>query len=285
MTGFITRFRAIRFKLKRNNVLTIPSKFSLSGCQPELIIVKNHYICVFKIKIVYKMSKKSVKEQSDAGFEGIEHALTRTERFIEDHQRILSYIVLGIVGVVVLFIGSKRFYFEPKEKDAASELFVAEKFFERDSFAIALNGYGTYPGFLQIMDDYRGTKSANLAKYYAGICYLKLGDFENAIGYLNKFKTNDLLIGAAKYSSLGDAYSEQEQFEQAADHYLTGAEKYPNNYSTPVLLKKAGIVYEQLKDYNRSLEIFTRIKKEYPTTTEGLEMDRYIARAKEELNK
>lgn len=226
------------------------------------------------------MAKKSVKDQSDSGFEGLEHALTKTERFIEENQKILSYIVIGIISVILIFILIKRFYVEPRENDAISELFMAERFFERDSFAIALNGYGTYPGFLQIIEDYGNTKSANLAKYYAGICYLNLKDYQNAIAYLEKFDTKDVLIGSAKYSSLGDAYSEQADYEMAARQYLAGAEKYPNKFSAPVLLKKAGLAYEELKDYDRSLEIYTRIKKDYPSSPEGQEMSKYIERIK-----
>jgi tetratricopeptide (TPR) repeat protein len=233
------------------------------------------------------MSKKSIKEQSqsDAGFEGIEHALTKSEQFIEDNQKLLLYSIIGIVAIVVIFIGSKRYYIEPKEKDAANEMFMAEKFFERDSFALALNGYGTYPGFLQIIDEYSITKSANLAKYYAGVCYLNLGEYQNAIDKLKGFKTNDLLIGSAKYSSLGDAYSESGDYIAAANYYTEGAEKFRNNYSTPVLLKKAGLVYEELGKFDKSFDLYTRIKKEYPKTPEGLEIDKFIERVKDKAGK
>jgi len=230
------------------------------------------------------MAKKSEKEQTEAGLEGIEHALTNTERFIEENQKLILNILIGIVAVILIFIGAKRFYIEPREKDATNEMFMAEKFFERDSFALALNGYGTYPGFIQIIDDYGFTKSANLAKYYAGVCYLRLGDYQNAISKLKEFKTDDLLVGSAKYSSLGDAYSENTEYEVAAKYYLEGAEKYQNNFSTPVLLKKAGLAFEEIKKYEKSLEIYTKIRKEYPVTSEGREMDKYIARVKEKIS-
>jgi len=231
------------------------------------------------------MSKKSVKEQSDSGFEGIEHALTKTEQFIEDNQKILIAGVIGIVVVVLIIIGSKRFYIEPRERDAASEMFMAEKFFERDSFALALNGYGTYPGFLQIIDDYGMTRSANLAKYYAGVCYLNLGDYDNAIEKLNSFKTDDLLLGSARYSSLGDACSQNGDYESAIRYYLEGSEKYRNKYSTPILLKKAGLAYEQLGNFGKSLEVLMRIKKEFPDTQEGRDIDKYIESVRIKQNK
>jgi tetratricopeptide (TPR) repeat protein len=224
------------------------------------------------------MSTKTNKDQQDAGFEGIELALTKTERFIEQNQKTLIYIVSAIVLLVLVFIGSKRFIIEPREENAAKEMFMAEKFFDKDSFDLALNGYGTYPGFLQIIDDYGMTKSSKLSKYYAGVCFLNLGDFDNAITYLKRFSTSDILIGASKYSSLGDAYSGNEKYEDAAAAYIKGADKFENNFSSPILLKKAGLVYEELQQYKKAHEIYTRLKQSYPESQEGREMDKYIAR-------
>ena len=138
------------------------------------------------------MSKKKNEKQTDKNLEGIEQALTRSERFIEENQKVLTY-VLGIVIVALLVvIGGNRFYLKPLNQEATAEMFYAERFFESDSFNLALNGYGTYPGFLSIIDDYGMSKSAKLARYYAGVCYHQLGDHEEAIRYLGKFKTDEM---------------------------------------------------------------------------------------------
>jgi len=224
------------------------------------------------------MSRKE-QQQKDTGFEGIEQVLTRSERFIEDNQKRLTQVVLGIVIIVLLIISAKRFYFTPLSEDAARDIFMAEKFFERDSFNLALNGYGTYPGFLQIIEDYGLTKTANLAKYYAGVCFLHLEDYENAIHYLNKFKTKDPLVGSASSGALGDAYSGLEWYDQAVRTYLKGADKFANNFSSPVLLQKAGIVYEEMGDYRSALETYKKIELNYQDTPEGREINKFISRA------
>jgi len=187
---------------------------------------------------------------------------------------------LGIVAVVLIFIGSKRFYIDPRENDAASEIFMAERFFERDSFAIALNGYGTYPGFLQIIDDYGMTKGANLSKYYAGVCYLKTGNYEEAIDHLKSFKAKDQILGPMAKGAIGDAYMELNQTAKAAGFYMEAADLKDNEFTTPLFLMKAGLTYEILKDYKKALEIYERIKFKYPTSTEARDIDKYIARAK-----
>jgi TolA-binding protein len=109
--------------------------------------------------------------------------------------------------------------------------------------------------------------------------------YDNAIDNLKSFKTDDVLVGAAKYSSLGDAYSEKGDLNSAAGIYLEGAEKFKNNFSTPVLLKKAGLVYEELGNKDKALELYTRIQQEYPKTPEGMEITKYIERTKVKASK
>lgn len=223
------------------------------------------------------MAKKAKQTQPDS-FEGIEHALTRTERYIEDNSKIISYVILGIIALVLIVMGTKRFYLTPMEEEAAGQMFMAEKFFEKDSFQLALNGYGTYPGFLQITEDYRLTKAANLADYYAGICYLKLGEFENAIDHMESFKTKDLLLGAAKHSAIGDAYVELGQFGKAVKAYQVAIDDFSNGYSTPMIIMKTALVFEQMEDYRNANRAYLQIKRDYPESEEARDIQKYITR-------
>ncbi len=225
------------------------------------------------------MVKKEKQSQPDS-MEGIEQALTRTEQFIEDNSKVLSYLMAAIVVVVVLYIGAQRYYITPLQEEAAGQMFMAEKFFERDSFDLALNGYGTYPGFIEITEDYRITKTANLAKYYAGISYLRIGDFDNAVKYLKDFKTADVLAGSVKYSSLGDAYVELNDLHSAVKAYKKAISEFGNNFTSPILLKKTGIVYEEMDQKNEALKVYSQIKTDFPDSEEARDIDKYIARTK-----
>jgi tetratricopeptide (TPR) repeat protein len=224
------------------------------------------------------MSKKTNVKQTDKNLEGIEQALTRSEQFIEDNQKTLTYILGGLIVVLLVVIGGNRYYLKPLNEEAAADMYYAERYFEMDSFNLALNGYGTYPGFLNVMDDYGMSKSAKISKYYAGVCYHQLGAHETAIEYLNKFKTSDLLVGAAKYSTLGDAYVELGEYEKAISAYKSGIEKYENNFSSPIMLKKLGIVYEELGQLDQALASYRTIESNYPDSAEGNEIKKYIGR-------
>jgi len=229
------------------------------------------------------MSKKKNVKQTDKNLEGIEQALTRSEQFIEDNQKLLTYILGGIILLLLIIVGGNRYYLKPLNEEAAADMSFAERFFEIDSFNLALNGYGTYPGFLNVIDDYGITKSAKISRYYAGVCYHQLGDHETAIEYLNKFKTDDLLVGAAKYSTLGDAYVELGELEKAVSSYRSGIDKFENNFSSPILLKKLGIVYEEMGNLEEALEAYQVIETQYPETPEGREIKKYIGRVESKL--
>jgi tetratricopeptide (TPR) repeat protein len=230
------------------------------------------------------MSKKTNVKQTDKKLEGIEQALTRSEQFIEDNQKALTYILGGLIVVLLIIIGGNRYYLKPLNEEAAADMYYAERFFEMDSFNLALNGYGTYPGFLNVIDDYGISKSAKISKYYAGVCYHQLGDYEAAVNLLNKFKTDDLLVGAAKYSTLGDAYVEMGDMSKAISAYKSGIDKYENNFSSPIILKKLGLVYEELGQLDDALETYMVIESAYPGTSEGKEIKKYIGRVESKMS-
>lgn len=228
------------------------------------------------------MSQKDINQDK---MEGVEVALTKTEQFIEDNQKTLSIAIGIIVVIIAAFLGFKRFYVVPLEKEAQASMFVAEQYFQRDSFALALNGDGNNWGFIDIISDYKFTKSANLAKYYAGISNLYLGDYEEAIKYLKKFKSDDLMVGTIAIGAIGDAYAELNELDKAASYYEKAAKNNKNEFTTPVYLNKAGLIYQELGEYNKVVDLYETIKTEYPNSQEGKTADKFISLAKIKLEK
>ena len=222
------------------------------------------------------MAKKI--DKTEERIVAVEEAFSKTEQFIEKNQKIILIIVGAIVLVVLGYFGFKRIYLAPREKEAQSQMFMAEKYFEMDSVTKALNGDGNYLGFLAIIDQYKFTKSANLSHYYAGICYLKKGEFQNAIDQLNKFSASDELVGPMAIGAMGDAYMELNNTDKAIEYYLKAANKRKNDLTAPMFLMKAGMAYEIEGKNDLALKTYTRIKTEFSRTNESREVDKYIAR-------
>jgi tetratricopeptide (TPR) repeat protein len=211
--------------------------------------------------------------------------LTKVEHYIEENQKSLLIIVGIIVALIASFIGYKKLYVAPKEDEAQEQIYIAQNYFQRDSFKLALNGDGNFPGFQELADDYGVTKAGNLAHYYAGICFLKLGKYEDAIEYLKNFETNDNVLGPESLGAIGAAYSELGQYEDAAKFYKKAADNNKNDFTRPYFLQRAAEVYEELKDYESALKMYETIQSEYPNSTEGRQVEKYITRAKIKLNK
>ncbi len=229
------------------------------------------------------MAKK--KDKTEENITAVEEALTNTELFIERNQKILSYVILGIVVVVLFLFALKRFYIDPREKDAQSVMFKAQEYFEKDSLQLALDGDGNYPGFLEIISDYRWTKAARLANYYAGVIYLQQGNFQDAIDHLKKFKSNDYYAANMALAAQGDAYLELGQTGKAINLYLKASRRNVNDFTTPGVLMKAAICYEQLGKWKDAIEVYERIRTGHPDTNEGRDAEKYIARARGMMNK
>ncbi len=210
----------------------------------------------------------------------VEEALGKTEQFIEKNQKILIYVIIGIILVVIAFFGYQRLYIAPMEKNAQEEIFMAQKYFEMDSLNRALEGDGNALGFLDIVDDFGSTKTGNLAKYYAGICYLRLGNYEEAINYLEDHDPSDYIVGPMALGALGDAYLELNEPEKAASYYMDAADNNSNDFTTPLFLYKAGVTYEIMKEYKKAFKAYDRIFRDFYRSAEARTIERNIARVK-----
>ncbi|MFA8437223.1 MAG: tol-pal system YbgF family protein [Marinifilaceae bacterium] len=226
------------------------------------------------------MSKEKKDQLTEDNFENLEEALSRTEQYIEKNQKKLSIIALAIIVVVGGFLSYNKFYLKPLEDSAQNQMFQAQRYFEQDSFRLALDGDENYPGFLEIIEDYSATNAASLAHYYSGISYLRLGKYNEAIDYLKKYDADDFLIAPLAQAAIGDAYFELGDAKEAASFYLKASDLNTNNFTTPIYLQKAGIAFEQAKEYQKALNAYEKIEKEFKQSAEARDIEKYITRAK-----
>jgi len=225
-----------------------------------------------------KISKEQIKIDTEPL--QISETLSKAEQYIEKNQKLLGIIFVSILLVVGGVFAYFNYYLKPRETEAQQQMFKAQEYFEVDSFKLALNGDGNNLGFLDISDDYSGTKAGNIANYYAGISYLYLGQYDLAIKFLKDFSSDDMLINSISIGATGDAYMEKDNMEEAISYYLKAAKNTENDFTTPVYLHKAGVAYELLGKHKEALEIYEQIKADYKKSQEGRDIDKYITRAK-----
>ena len=172
----------------------------------------------------------------------------------------------------------------PRETESQEQMRQAQVQFERDSFALALtNPGGGNSGFLDIIDNYGGTKSANLAHYYAGVSYLNLGQYQVAIDYLNDFKASDDILPITKLGAIGDAYGELQDLDNAMKYYKKAVSAGENEFLITYFLKKIALLNENQGNFAESKKYFEQIKTDYPNSTEAADIDKFIARVAAKL--
>jgi tetratricopeptide (TPR) repeat protein len=190
-----------------------------------------------------------------------------------------SYVLLAIVLIVAGFFAYRNLVSEPNEKKAVEAMFRAEQYYRMDSARLALNGDNINAGFLKVISRYGGTKAANLASFYAGSCYLKLGDFNNAIKYLKDFSTSVKDVQERDYGLLGDAYSELNRKEEAAEQYKKAGTYFAEDQLlSPEYLFRSGYLYESMGKNQDAIAMYKLIKDKYPTSPRGNDIDKYLAR-------
>lgn len=225
------------------------------------------------------MARRRKKKQSEDTLVDLVEVKDSASDFLEENQM----TIIGVLAAVILVIGGYIFYNQfiqaPKEKDAAAQIVQAQAMFEKDSFALALtNPGGGFMGFLDIIEDYGGTKIANTAHYYAGISYLQLGQYDAAIDYLGSFDSEGTVLAYTKYGAIGDAYAEKNDFDNALSFYDKAANAGENEVLASYYLKKVGLLHEKQGQFAAAKEAFEKIKNDYPSSQEGTDIDKYIAR-------
>lgn len=227
-------------------------------------------------------NKKNKKHEAPSAaaevFETLDQSASRSEQFLEKNKNILIGIVAAFILIYGGYLAYDKMVKQPKEKEATNEMAYAKLYFEQDSLNLALNGDGKYFGFVDIISNYGGTKAANLSQYYAGVSYLKLGEYQNAIDYLEDFSSEDEILAAVATGAIGDAFAQLEQNEDAFDYYKKAAALRSNDFSTPLYLFKAATTAAALEDYGVAEDLFEQIKEEYPNSAQANGIEKYIER-------
>jgi tetratricopeptide (TPR) repeat protein len=191
-------------------------------------------------------------------------------------------VLLGLFAVIAAAIVGGFLYYNyrtTQNEEAQAAMFQAVFYFEADSLSKALNGDGQHQGLLSVAEEYGSTKAGNLAKFYAGVALLKQGKYQEAHDQLKDYKSDDLILQGRAYALQGDASMELGKKQEAADLYTKAADYKANEFFSPQYLMKAGMAYEENKDYASALEAYERVVTSYPNAPEVNDAKKYKARA------
>ncbi len=226
-------------------------------------------------------------------FNTLDETANKTEEWVAANQKYIFMTVGALALVALLYVGYQRLVVEPKEQEAANEVFQAHQYFadaqeatstQKDSiYGLALNGDGVKPGLLQIIEDYGSTSAGKNAKYMAGFAFLKTGKYKEAIENLDGFKTKDPILQSLTYGGLGDAFSQLKKFDEALGFYDKAAKEEANSFTTPKFLLKAAKIAVELGKSSDAVKYLEQLKEAYPSSKQNTEAESLLAIAKAAL--
>lgn len=235
--------------------------------------------------MAHKINNKPAKHHGDAE-EKIENVIYSTESFVIQNGKTLLAILAAVVLLIGGYFGYRYLVAAPRADKAAAAMFVAERVFAEGDYELALTGDGNFEGFEAIISKYGSTPAGNLARHYAGISYLNLGRYDEALSSLKSYKMKKSvpagMINAQNYGLQGDAYVQMGKYKEAVGMYEQAVSISDNSVTAPYYLKKAGLVYEKLGDNSKALETYRKISIDYAGSLEARDVEKYIGRMEQQ---
>ena len=228
------------------------------------------------------MANQNAAEQETLG-----SAMNKTELFFENHAKTLSYALLGLIVLAALVFGYRSLVVAPRAEKAADLLAQDQARIETPTpdYALALEGDENGPGFLEVASRYGATPAGNLARHYAGVCYLRTGDLDNAEAFLAKYKRvkglPGSLVNAQNLGLRGDIAVERGAYAEAVKFYDKAVAAAENDLTCPMYLRKAGLAERALGNRKQAAEYFQRILDRYPASFDAREAEQLLGSVNE----
>ncbi len=223
------------------------------------------------------MANQKVAEQETLG-----EAMNKTEIFLEKNGRTIGYVFLGLLVAAALVFGYRSLIVAPRAERAAEMIAQAQSRFEAQvpDYELALSGDANGAGFLDVIEQYGSTPSGNLARHYAGICYLHLGDLDAAAVQLGKFSSlkgaAGAIVNAQNLGLQGDVAVEREDYAGAVKFYEKAVAAADNNMTAPLYLRKAALAAEAAGDKKAAAAFLQTILDTYPASMEAREAEKLL---------
>ena len=215
--------------------------------------------------------------------------LAKLKEWYAKNKKIIDIVLLSLLGVILLLV-IYFYWLAPKWNKAASEEFqsvVTETKFLQGSMMTSDSAtlVKANEQIQDIITDYdhfllKTARSAKFSlKYYSALCYLKLGQEDEALEMLLSMKKRDDYLWYEGQMLIGDLYDDQDDADNAKKYYEKAA-KGETSFVAPIALWKLGMLYEREGDWDSAYDNYEKIKEEYPERYAGMGVAKYYERAK-----
>ena len=219
-----------------------------------------------------KISKRDLKEDA------LVTTYVKVTSFYEANKRTISIALTALVVAVFAIVIYAKNRADNNEK-AVTALGAIFESYDAGQFQTAVDGIPekNVQGLRSIVDNYGNSASGDLARFYLASAYVQLGRSDEALKEFEDCSPPGELLAVARLSGIGSCYESRGKFKEAAGSFEKAATQYPKDASAAENLNNAARDYAQAGDRDKAIDLYKRIKKNYPTTAFAREADRFIA--------
>lgn len=219
-----------------------------------------------------KISKREMKEDA------LVKTYVQATTFFETHKK---NITTGLVIALVVVAGG-FFYAKNRAADnerALTDLARVYQLYDNGQYQIAIDGVPerNIPGLKSIVENYGGTDGGNLARFYLANAYFQTGKYDEALEEFDDFSTSEQMLEVSRLAGIAACHEAKGEYRDAATSFEKAATSYTKDVNAAENLNHAAANYALAGDKEKALELYKKLKKNYPTTSAAREADRYIA--------
>lgn len=242
-----------------------------------------------KVDQEVEVNAEEMESRTAEVFNSLDETANKTEEWVAENQKYIFGVIGALAILALLYIGYDKFVSAPKEAEAANEIFQSQQYFneaneapstQKDSlYNLALEGGNGKLGLVDIADQYSGTDAGNIANYYAGFAQLKTGNYKEAIAYLEKFSTDEVVLKALSLGGIADAFVQLNNLEEAYGYYQKAA-KIDNSFTKPKFLLKSAKIALELGKTSEAVDALEEISNVYAKSEDAKSVDGLLGKAK-----
>jgi tetratricopeptide (TPR) repeat protein len=177
--------------------------------------------------------------------------------YVSHNRKKIAMIATGVAAVLLL-IAAWMIYDRIYEKNAAGQYlsaFQAENAGNAEGMAAALKQYR------EIVSSYPRSQAAVFAIYRLGNLSLRAGQYDEAIGFYDRFldrasRKNDLRT--VVLSGMGSAYEAKRDWKKALDYYEQAISTPPDNGFVSLNYQNAARIHEELDNKAKALDYYRK---------------------------
>lgn len=218
-----------------------------------------------------KLTRKEIKEDKLVSF------VYKAENFFDENKnKLFTYGAIAAIIAALIY-----FYINQKIQDnetAGIELSRVVKLYEQGAYLEAIEGRqgSNIIGLKRIVDEYGSTEYGETAKIYLANAYSFLGNQEEAFRYYEDYSGSIEYFKAASLAGRAGYYASRNEYEKAAELFLSAAKISETNAENPDYLLNAGIYFLKIGNEDEAKALFKQIREDYTTSLAGREVNKYL---------